>query len=69
MMIYRVLAGENVDDTISNVMTLSKKYNRKVRFNHNGCQVTVNKRLSFKHIYETWQKIMDARFDRTWTVT
>jgi hypothetical protein len=52
--------GEHVSTTAERARTLASKYNRKVRMKFNGVSVTLNKRLSIRHIVSTWRHMVTA---------
>lgn len=61
LMIYEGLPGEHISISAKNAIALAAKYNRKVRMRFNDVVLTVNKRLSVKHVVGTWQHIIDAK--------
>lgn len=58
---YEGLPGEHVSMSAKNAIALAAKHNRKVRMRFNGISLTVNKRLSVKHVVGTWQHMLDAK--------
>jgi hypothetical protein len=61
LMVYEGLPGEHVSMSAKNAIALAAKHNRKVRMRFNGIALTVNKRLSVKHVVGTWQHMLEAR--------
>lgn len=61
LMIYEGLPGDHVAMSAKNAITLAEKYNRNVQMRFNDIVLTVNKRLSVKHVVGTWQHMFDAR--------
>ena len=61
LMIYEGLPGEHVLMSAKNAIALAAKYNREVQMRFNDIALTVNKRLSVKHVVGTWQHMVDAR--------
>lgn len=60
-MIYEVRPGEHICFSASKSIQLARKYNRKVQLRFNDVRLTVNKRLSEKHVVHTFNAILDAR--------
>jgi hypothetical protein len=53
--------GEHIEMSARNAIALADRHNRKVRMRFNDVALTVNKRLSVKHVVRTWQRMVDAR--------
>ena len=61
LMVYEGLPGEHVSMSAKNAIALAAKHNRKVQMRFNDIALTVNKRLSVKHVVGTWRHMLDAR--------
>ena len=61
LMQYEGQCGEHAEMSARNAIKLAAKYGRKVRMKFNGIALTVNRRLSVKHVVGTWQRMLDAR--------
>jgi hypothetical protein len=61
LMVYEGLPGEHVSMSAKNAIAMAAQYNRKVRMRFSNIALTVNKRLSVKHVVGTWQHMVDAR--------
>ena len=59
-MIYEGLPGEHVSMSAENAIALAARYNRKVLMRFNDIAITVDKRLSVKHVCRTWQHMVNA---------
>ena len=60
-MIYRGRPGEYIVTSVANALFLADKYDRKVTLKFNGVKLKVNKRLSIKHVMNTYNAIVKAR--------
>ena len=60
-MIYRGRPGEHIVTSVANALFLADKYDRKVSLKFNGIKLKVNKRLSIKHVMNTYNAIIKAR--------
>ncbi len=60
-MLFDPLAGSSIDWTIAKALKMARKYQRHVRFYFNGLRITVHKRLSFRHVYNQWEHMREAR--------
>ena len=68
MIFYEPLSGQHIFDAATECIALAKKYNRKAKFRFNGLVLTVNKRLSPKHVTRTFHHMMEAarlRYQKT----
>ena len=60
-MIYKARPGEYVLTSVANALLLADKYDRKVSLKFNGVKLKINKRLSIKHLMNTYNAIVKAR--------
>ena len=59
-MIYRGRPGEHIATSVENVLLLADRYDREVFMKFNNIKVKVNKRLSIKHIVNTYNAMIEA---------
>ena len=60
-MIYKARPGEHIVTSVANALLLADKHDRKVSLKFNGIKLKVNKRLSIKHVMDTYNAIVKAR--------
>ena len=58
--IYRGRPGEHIATSAANALLLADRYDRKVLLKFNGVKIKVNKRLSIKHIVNTYNAMIEA---------
>lgn len=64
MITYKGKIGEKVSTAAQNAIELAEKHNRKVKLTFNGVNMTVNKRLSVKHVVGTYMKMYESRIEK-----
>jgi hypothetical protein len=52
---FNPTAGSHIDNAITRALDLASQCNRPVRFRFNGMRLTVNKRLSHRHLLGQWE--------------
>lgn len=60
MIIYKGLAGEHISTSARQSIEKASRYNRRVRLKFNDFSMDVNKRLSVKHIVNTFEHWCEA---------
>jgi hypothetical protein len=55
VMTYEGVAGEHISESAKEAIALAAKHNCKVRIRFNGIRLTVNKRMSVRHIFRMWR--------------
>lgn len=60
MITYEGRAGEHIETSAENSIALAERHNCKVKMKFNDVRITVNKRLSVRHVVRTFHHMIDA---------